>query len=108
MFTDFGKKPLLTNWLPWQQGNVYFLFLRLKILLIPSYEKSPNFDGNRRKTKKVINRQTKFTWKTPPPCANRVNLYDIVQYSAIGITHHVMRPLAVNEDHLSLIPIFLK
>ena len=24
MFTDFRKKTLLANWLPWQQGNVYF------------------------------------------------------------------------------------
>ena len=43
MFTDFGKKPLLANWLPWQQGNVYFWFMRLKILLIPSFEKLPSF-----------------------------------------------------------------
>ena len=32
------------------------------------------FGGNRPKTKKVINRQTKFTWKTPPPNANRVKM----------------------------------
>ena len=24
MFTDFGKKTLLANWLPWQQLSVYF------------------------------------------------------------------------------------
>ena len=72
MFTDFGKKPLLTNWLPWQQGNVYFLFLKLKILLIPSYGKSPNLVTIDPKLIKVINRQTKFTWKTPLPSANRV------------------------------------
>ena len=43
MFTDFGKKPLLENWLPWQQRNVYLQFLNLEILLMPSYEKSPSF-----------------------------------------------------------------
>ena len=53
MFTDFGKKTLLTNWLPWQQGNVYFLFLKLKILLIPSYEKSPNLVAIDPKLKKL-------------------------------------------------------
>ena len=38
--------------------------------------KVTKFCGNRPKTKKVINRQTKFTWKTsPPPSANRVNRY---------------------------------
>ena len=37
--------------------------------------KVTKFGGNRPKTKKVINRQTKFMWKTPPPSANRVNLY---------------------------------
>ena len=42
-FTDFGKKPLLENWLPWQQRNVYLQFLNMKILLMPSYEKSPSF-----------------------------------------------------------------
>ena len=42
-FTDFGKIPLLENWLPWQQRNVYLQFLNLKILLMPSYEKSPSF-----------------------------------------------------------------
>ena len=35
--------------------------------------KVTKFGGNQLKTKKVINRQTKFTWKTPPPSANRVN-----------------------------------
>ena len=44
MFTDFRKKKtLLANWLPWQQGNVYFWFINLKILLIPSFEKLPSF-----------------------------------------------------------------
>ena len=43
MFTDFRKKTLLANWLPWQQGNVYFWFIKLKILLIPSFEKLPSF-----------------------------------------------------------------
>ena len=42
-FTDFGKKTLLENWLPWQQRNVYLQFLNWKILLMPSYEKSPSF-----------------------------------------------------------------
>ena len=41
--TDFVKKPLLANWLPWQQGNVYFWFMKLKILPIPSCEKLPSF-----------------------------------------------------------------
>ena len=39
----FGKKSLLENWLPWQQRNVYLQFLSLKMLLMPSYEKSPSF-----------------------------------------------------------------
>ena len=43
MFTDFGNKPLLKNWLPWQQRNLYLQFLNLKILLMPSYEKSSSF-----------------------------------------------------------------
>ena len=43
MFTDFRKKALLANWLPWQQGNVYFWFIKLKIFLIPSFEKLPSF-----------------------------------------------------------------
>ena len=43
MFTDFRKKTFLANWLPWQQGNVYFWFLKLKILLIPCFEKLPSF-----------------------------------------------------------------
>ena len=43
MFTDVRKKTLLANWLPWQQGNVYFWFIKLKILLIPSFEKLPSF-----------------------------------------------------------------
>ena len=39
----FWQKPLLANWLPWQQGNIYFWFMKLKILLIPSFEKLPSF-----------------------------------------------------------------
>ena len=72
MFTDFGKKPLLANWLPWQQGNVYFWFMRLKILLIPSFEKLPSF--------KVLACSVVEFWaiywagggKHPPPSAYRV------------------------------------
>ena len=73
-FTDFGKKPLLENWLPWQQRNVYLQFLNLKILLMPSYKKSPSF--------KVIACSVLEFWaiywagggKHPPsPGANRVN-----------------------------------
>ena len=75
MFTDFGKKPLLENWLPWKQRNVYLQFLNLKILLMPSYEKSPSF--------KVIACSVLEFWAIywagvgkhpPPPGANRVNL----------------------------------
>ena len=43
MFTDFGKKPLLENWLPWQQRNVYLQLLNFKTFLMPSFEKSPSF-----------------------------------------------------------------
>ena len=49
---------------------------KLNFLKCPSrviiFRKVTKFGGNRPKTKKVINRQTKFTWKTPPPSANRV------------------------------------
>ena len=46
--------------------------------------KVTKFGGNRPKTKKVINRQTKFTWKTPPPppSANR-GKWDAVIFSFI-------------------------
>ena len=49
---------------------------KLNFLPCPSgviiFRKVTKFGGNRPKTKKVINRQTKFTWKTPPPSANSV------------------------------------
>ena len=67
MFTDFGKKPLLTNWLPWQQGNVYFLFLKMKILLIPSYEKSPNLVAIDPKLKKLSTGKQNLRGKHLPP-----------------------------------------
>ena len=68
----FWKKTLLENWLPWQQRNVYLQFFNLKILLIPSYEKSPSF--------KVIACSVLEFWaiylagggKHPPPGANKV------------------------------------
>ena len=68
MFTDFGKKPLLTNWLPWQQGNVYFLFLKLKILLIPSYEKSPNLVAIDPKLKSYQQANKIYVENTSPQC----------------------------------------
>ena len=40
--------------------------------------KVTKFGGNRPKTKKVINRQTKFTWKTPPPSADRVKPFNLL------------------------------
>ena len=33
----------MTNWLPWQQQNVYFQFMIFNILLISSWEKLPSF-----------------------------------------------------------------
>ena len=73
MFTDFRQKTLFANWLPWQQGNVYFWFIKLKILLIPSFEKLPSF--------KVLACSVMEFWaiywawggKHPPPSAYRVN-----------------------------------
>ena len=67
MFTDFGKKPLLTNWLPWQQRKVYFRFLKLKILLILSYEKSPNLVAIDRKLKKLSTGKQNLRGKHLPP-----------------------------------------
>ena len=67
MFTDFGKKPLLTNWLPWQQGNVYFCFLKWKCLLIPSYEKSPNLVVIDPKLKKLSTGKQNLRGKHLPP-----------------------------------------
>ena len=67
MFTDFGKKPLLTNWLPWQQGNVYFLFLKWKILLIPSYERSPNLVAIDLKLKNLSTGKQNLRGKHLPP-----------------------------------------
>ena len=67
MFTDFSKKPLVTNWLPWQQGNVYFRFLKLKILLIPSYEKSPNLVAIDSKLKKLSTGKQNLRGKHLPP-----------------------------------------
>ena len=37
------KKTLLANWLPWQPENIYFWFMKLNILLMPSFEKLPSF-----------------------------------------------------------------
>ena len=39
----FGKNPLLANWLPCQQGNVYLQFMNLKMLLIHSDKKLSSF-----------------------------------------------------------------
>ena len=83
MFTDLGKKPLLTNWLPWQQEIVYFLFLKLKILLIPSYEESPNLVAIGPKLKKLStgkqNLRGKHLLPPPPPRANRVKVLTVLK-----------------------------
>ena len=67
MFTDFRKKTLLANWLPWQQGNVYFRFIKLKILLIPSFEKLTKFQGASLFRFGVLSHLLGMGWKTPPP-----------------------------------------
>ena len=36
-------EPLLTNWLPWQQRNIFLQFMKFKILLKPSWEKLQSF-----------------------------------------------------------------
>ena len=83
MFTDFGKKPLLTNWL---QGNVYFRFLKLKILLIPSYEKSPNLVAIDPKLKKLSTGKQNLRGKHLPPML-------------IGLTDE--RHVTANEESVS-------
>ena len=60
--------------------------------------KVTKFGGNRPKTKKVINRQTKFTWKTPPPSANRVKSGDF--YFVAKLYEKSIKPLprSRNQD----------
>ena len=57
--------------------------------------KVTKFGGNRPKTKKVINRQTKFTQKTPPPV-----LIGLIQYIAHYRVSKVMRKhTKLNHSH---------
>ena len=51
-----------------------FLIFEIENFANTQLWKVTKFGGNRPKTEKVINRQTKFTWKTPPPSANRVKV----------------------------------
>ena len=72
MFTDFGTKNTLDKLVTMAARKRLFLIFEIENFANIQLRKVAKFGGNRPKTKKVINRQTKFTWKTPPPSANRV------------------------------------
>ena len=96
MFTDFGKKPLLTNLLPWQQGNVYFRFLKLKTLLIPSYEKSSNLVVIDPKLKKLSTSKQNLRGKHLPPVLIGLNK------PTVGCQRVVGKRLSIQNNRVSM------
>ena len=74
MFTDFWQKTTLEKLVTMATRKRLFLIFEIKNFADTQLWKVAKFGGNRLKTKKVINRQTKFTWKTPLTSANRVKI----------------------------------
>ena len=84
MFTDFGKKNTLHKLVTMATRKRLFLIFEIENFANTQLWKVTKFGGNRSKTKKVINRQTKFMWKTPPPSANRVNMSAVFLFQVIS------------------------
>ena len=67
MFTDFGKKITLDKLVTMATRKRLFLIFELKILLIPSYEKSPNLVAIDPKLKKLSTHKQNLRGKHLPP-----------------------------------------
>ena len=81
-FADFGEKKTLDKLVNMATKKVYHKIKKLKILLLPRWEKLPKFQGNGLLRFRVLSHLLGQEVENTPPGAYRVNFGHLTGYTA--------------------------